>query len=81
MAWSKEERVRELARLVGIVIAPEEETEVADRFESLMKELDHLVSLDLANIEPVTIFPEEPGDDDSRTALSVRGRHGAGDCD
>jgi Asp-tRNA(Asn)/Glu-tRNA(Gln) amidotransferase C subunit len=60
MAWSKEERVRELARLVGISIAPEEETEVADRFESLMKELHHLVSLDLANIEPVTIFPEEP---------------------
>jgi Asp-tRNA(Asn)/Glu-tRNA(Gln) amidotransferase C subunit len=60
MAWSKEERVRELARLVGLAIAPEEETEVADRFESLMKELDHLVSLDLADIEPVTIFPEEP---------------------
>jgi len=60
MAWSKEERVRELARLVGIVIAPEEEMEVADRFESLMKELDHLMSLDLADIEPVTIFPEEP---------------------
>ncbi len=60
MAWTKEERVRELARLVGISIAPEEETEVADRFESLMKELEHLVSLDLADIEPVTIFPEEP---------------------
>ena len=60
MAWSKEERVRELSRLVGIVIAPEEETEVADRFESLMKELEHLKSLDLADIEPVTIFPEEP---------------------
>ncbi len=60
MAWTKEERVRELARLVGIAIAPEEETEVADRFESLMKELDHLVSLDLVDIEPVTIFPEEP---------------------
>ncbi len=60
MAWTKEERVRELARLVGIAIAPEEETEVADRFESLMKELDHLVSLDLADVEPVTIFPEEP---------------------
>lgn len=60
MAWSKEERVRELARLVGISIAPEEETEVADRFESLMKELEYLVSLDLAAIEPVPIFPEEP---------------------
>lgn len=56
----KKERVRELARLVDIAIAPEEETEVADRFESLMKELDHLVSLDLVDIEPVTIFPEEP---------------------
>jgi hypothetical protein len=31
MALSKEERVRELARLVGIAIAPEEETEMADR--------------------------------------------------
>ncbi len=60
MAWSKEARVRELARLVGISIAPEEETEVADRFDSLMKELDHLMALDLADIEPVTIFPEEP---------------------
>jgi Asp-tRNA(Asn)/Glu-tRNA(Gln) amidotransferase C subunit len=60
MAWSKEERVRELARLVGIAIVPEEETEVADRFESLMKELDALMSFDLADIEPVTIFPEEP---------------------
>ena len=60
MAWSKEERVRELARLVGIFIAPEEETEVADRFDSLMQELEHLASLDLADIEPLTIFPEEP---------------------
>ncbi len=59
MAWSKEERVRELAQLVGITIAPEEETEVADRFESLMQELAQLTALDLAAIEPVTIFPEE----------------------
>ncbi len=59
MAWSKEERVRELARLVGISIAPEEESEVADRFESLMKELEYLMSLDLTDVQPVTIFPEE----------------------
>ena len=63
MAWSKEERVRELAQLVGITIAPEEETEVADRFESLMQELAQLTALDLAAIEPVTIFPEEEADD------------------
>ena len=62
MAWSKEERVRELAQLVGITIAPEEETEVADRFESLMQELAQLTALDLAAIEPVTIFPEEEAD-------------------
>ncbi len=59
MAWSKEERVRELARLAGIAIAPEEASEVADRFDSLMKELEYLMSLDLADVEPVTIFPEE----------------------
>ena len=62
MAWSKEERVRELAQLVGITIAPEEETEVADRFESLMQELAQLTALELAAIEPVTIFPEEEAD-------------------
>jgi len=59
MALSKEERVRELARLVGIAIVPEEEAEVADRFESLMQELERLTDLDLAGIEPITIFPEE----------------------
>jgi Asp-tRNA(Asn)/Glu-tRNA(Gln) amidotransferase C subunit len=59
MAWSKEEWIQELARLVGITIAPEEETEVANRFESLMQELARLAELDLADIEPVTIFPEE----------------------
>jgi Asp-tRNA(Asn)/Glu-tRNA(Gln) amidotransferase C subunit len=62
MAWSKEERVRALAQLVGITIAPEEETEVADRFESLMRELAQLTALDLTAIEPVTIFPEEEAD-------------------
>lgn len=62
MTWSKEERVRELAQLVGIAIAPEEETEVADRFASLMQELAQLTSLDLDAIEPVTIFPEEEAD-------------------
>ena len=59
MAWSKEERIQELARLVGITIAPEEETEVANRFESLIQELARLAELDLADMEPVTIFPEE----------------------
>jgi hypothetical protein len=59
MALSKEELVRELARLVGIPIATAEETEVADRFDSLLRELDGLTALDLSEIQPVTIFPEE----------------------
>lgn len=63
MALSKQERVRELARLVGITIAPEEETEVADRFESLVHELERLNDLDLRDIEPVSIFPEEDEDE------------------
>jgi Asp-tRNA(Asn)/Glu-tRNA(Gln) amidotransferase C subunit len=59
MASSKEERVRELARLVGIPIMEQELAEVADRFESLIGELDRLLQVDLADIQPVTIFPEE----------------------
>jgi Asp-tRNA(Asn)/Glu-tRNA(Gln) amidotransferase C subunit len=59
MAWSEEERVRELARLVGIPLVEEEISEVANRFESLHGELERLIPLDLADIQPVTIFPEE----------------------
>jgi Asp-tRNA(Asn)/Glu-tRNA(Gln) amidotransferase C subunit len=59
MAWSNADRVRELARLVGIPLIEEEISEVADRFESLIRELDRLMSLDLADIQPLTIFPEE----------------------
>ena len=59
MALSKEDRVRELARLVGIPMMEAEIAEVADRFDSLLEELARLTSLDLADIQPVTIFPEE----------------------
>lgn len=59
MALSKEDRVRELARLVGIPIAEEDIGEVANRFESLVQELERLKDLDLADIQPVTIFPDE----------------------
>ena len=59
MALSKEDRVRELARLVGITIAEEEVAEVANRFDSLVQELERLKELDLTGIQPVTIFPEE----------------------
>ena len=59
MTLSKEGRVRELARLVGISIAESELSEVADRFDSLIEELACLTQLDLSEIQPVTIFPEE----------------------
>jgi hypothetical protein len=59
MAWSKEDRVWELARLVGIPLIEAEIPEVANRFESLIGELERLMPLDLADIQPVTIFPEE----------------------
>lgn len=59
MTWSKDERVRELARLVGITVAEDELGEVADRLDSLLRELERLAALDLAPIQPVTVFPEE----------------------
>ena len=60
MPLSEEERVRELARLAGITIADDDVAEVANRFASLVSELERLKDLDLSDIQPVTIFPEEP---------------------
>ena len=51
--------VIELARLAGIEIADHELDEVTNRFGSLMQELDRLKELDLTDIHPVAIFPEE----------------------
>jgi hypothetical protein len=62
MALSKVERVQELARLVGIPIATAEIHEVADRFDSLMRELESLTQFDLSAMQPVPIFPEEVED-------------------
>ncbi len=54
-----EARVRELARLSGISIPEDEVAEVANRFGSLMLELDRISDLDLADVQPVSIFPDE----------------------
>ena len=56
---SDEERVKELARLSGISIPEDEVAEVANRFGSLMLELDRLSDLDLSDIHPVNVFPDE----------------------
>jgi len=61
MALSKAERCRELAQLVGIPLIEAEVAEVAERFESLIRELERLTQLDLAQIQPVLVFPEEEG--------------------
>lgn len=51
--------VSELARLAGIQIDDGELDEVTNRFASLMQEMDRLKDLDLADIHPVVIFPED----------------------
>ena len=56
---SDEERVLELARLSGISIPDDELAEVTNRFGSLMLELDKISDLDLSDIQPVSIFPDE----------------------
>lgn len=56
---SDEERALELARLSGIYIPEGELAEVANRFGSLMLELDKISDLDLSDIQPVSIFPDE----------------------
>ena len=57
---ANEELVRQLAELAGITVADEDLSEVANRFGSLMDELDRLKELDLSDVQPVVIFPEEP---------------------
>ena len=51
--------VSELARLAGIEISDDELDEVTNRFSSLIHEMDRLKDLDLTNIHPVAIFPED----------------------
>ena len=51
--------VSKLANLAGIEIRDEELEEVSSRFGSLMQEMDRLKELDLSDIHPVTIFPEQ----------------------
>ena len=53
-----QEQVRKMADLVGVPIDDADLPEVANRFASLMQELDRLRDLDLEGIEPVAIFPD-----------------------
>ena len=51
--------VNELASLAGIEISGDELDEVTNRFSSLIEEMDRLKDLDLVNVHPVAIFPED----------------------
>jgi len=53
-----DDHIRVLASLSGITISDDEISEVANRFSSLISELDKLNELDLSDIQPVVIFPE-----------------------
>ena len=59
MQLSDVDRVRELAHLSGISIPDDEVEEVANRFGSLMLELDKISDLDLSDLIPVSVFPDE----------------------
>jgi hypothetical protein len=63
MSWTKAERAAELAALVGITIDAAELNEVAERLDSLVRELETLGSLELSNVQPVTVFPDAGYDD------------------
>ena len=54
-----EDIVSKLANLAGIPIYDNELEEVTSRFESLMLEMERLKELDLSDILPVVIFPED----------------------
>lgn len=56
------EQVRKMADLVGIPVDDQDLPEVANRFASLMEELDRLRDMDLEGLEPVSIFPDIGGE-------------------
>lgn len=62
MSAHKVERVQQLARVIGLEVSDADMTEVANRLDSLLGELESLRSLDLAGITPLPVFPDE-GDD------------------
>ena len=59
MTESTPDQIRALASLVGISISEQDLPEVTNRFQSLMAELNTLNELDLADIQPVSVFLDE----------------------
>lgn len=66
------EQVKTLADLVGVAVGDADLPEVANRFSSLMQELERLQDLELDGIEPVAIFPDTDfADADTDSAAGV----------
>ena len=53
------DQIRALASLAGISITEQDLREVSNRFQSLITELNTLNELELADIQPVSVFPDE----------------------
>ena len=58
MKESPEKRVSELAELLGIHIANEDIFEVANRLDSLIKEMQRLEDIKLPDAPPLIVFPD-----------------------
>lgn len=51
-----------LARLSGLTLFEDEAREIADRFFALLRELECLSSMPLADVEPLVVFHDEGAD-------------------
>lgn len=59
MNESTPDQIQALASLAGISITEQDLPEVSNRFQSLIAELNTLKELELADIQPVSVFPDE----------------------
>ena len=63
MNGSTPDQIRALASLAGISITEQDLPEVSNRFQSLIAELNTLNELELADIQPVSLFPDKSEDE------------------
>ena len=63
MNESTPDQIRALVSLAGISITEQDLPEVSNRFQSLIAELNTLNELELSDIQPVSVFPDESEDE------------------
>ena len=59
MALTNEDQVREMARLAGLPLAPNEVPEVTNRLNAILDALDALRQMDLQDVQPFIVAMEE----------------------